>query len=181
MAGSGSLLASEDEFAEFVAGALPRLLRFGHVLTGNPAAAEDLVQTALGRSWRAWRLHRIDNPHAFVRKVMVNSYASWYRRHGLMREVVSATPAGGGITEDEACRIDDRDEMWRALASLPPRQRAVIVLRYYEDLSELEIAAVMGTSPGTVKSQSARALRRLAQVLAVTDPARNAFNGVAHD
>jgi RNA polymerase sigma-70 factor (sigma-E family) len=170
------LIAGEDEFAEFVAGALPRLLRFGHVLTGNPVAAEDLVQTALGRSLRAWRLHRIDDPHAFVRKVMVNSYASWYRRQGL-REIVTADPAGRMVTEDLSVRIDDRDVVWRALLILPPRQRAVIVLRYYEDLSELEIAAVMGTSTGTVKSQSARALRRLAEILAGTDPAEQGTTG----
>jgi RNA polymerase sigma-70 factor (sigma-E family) len=180
VAGSGSALAGEDEFAEFVAGALPGLLRFGHVLTGDPGAAEDLVQTALGRSWRAWRLHRIDNPYAFVRKVMVNSYASWHRRASI-REVVSASPAATMITADEAGRIDDRDEVWRALRSLPPRQRAVIVLRYYEDLSELEIAAVMGTSTGTVKSQCARALRRLADALTAADPARHAANGAGHD
>lgn len=93
-------LAGEDEFAEHVAAALLRLLRFGHVLTGNPQSAEDLVQTALGRSLRAWRLHhRIDDPHAFVRKVMVNSYATWYRRQGL-REIVTASPTGRAITED---------------------------------------------------------------------------------
>ncbi len=75
-------MRSESEFAEFVAGALPGLLRFDHALTGNAQEAEDLVQTALGRTLRAWRLRRIDDPRAFVRKVMVNSYASWYRRHG---------------------------------------------------------------------------------------------------
>jgi len=163
------VLASDEEFEEFVAGALPRLLRFAHVLTGNPAAAEDLVQTALGRSWRAWRLHRIDDPQAFVRKVMVNSYASWYRRHG-SRETAVADPPEKVIAEDQARRIDDRDAVWRALLTLPERQRAVIVLRYYEELSELEIASVMGTSPGTVKSQAARALRRLAVVLTATGP-----------
>jgi RNA polymerase sigma-70 factor (sigma-E family) len=171
------LLGSEDEFADFVAGALPSLLRFGHVLTGSRPAAEDLVQTALGRAWRAWRLRRIDNPHAFVRKVMVNSYASWFRRPGPMSEVVSASPAGTVIIEDGAHRVDDRDEVWRALATLPPRQRAVMVLRYYEDKSEREIADIMGTSAGTVKSQSARALRRLAEILADTDPARQAEQG----
>ena len=175
-----SPLAGEDEFAEFVAAALPRLLRFGYVLTGNPVTAEDLVQTALGRSLRAWRLRRIDDPHAFVRKVMVNSYASWYRRQG-SREIVIASPAGKTITEDVSARIDDRDAVWRALMSLPPRQRAVIVLRYYEDLSELEIAAVMGTSTGTVKSHSARALRRLAEILAVADPAERGITGARHD
>jgi RNA polymerase sigma-70 factor (sigma-E family) len=175
-----SPLASDDEFAEFAAGALPRLLRFGHVLTGNPVAAEDLVQTALGRTWRAWRLRRIEDPQAFVRKVMVNSYASWYRRRGT-REIVTASPADRTITDDGAQRIDDRDAVWRALQVLPPRQRAVIVLRYYEGLSELEIAAVMGTSAGTVKSQSARARRRLAQLLAVPGSAMQPSNGASRD
>ena len=172
--------ASEDEFAEFVAGALPRLLRFGHVLTGNPAAAEDLVQTALGRSLRAWRLHRIDDPHAFVRKVMVNSYASWYRRQGC-REIVTADLPGWERTDDMSVRLEDRDAVWRALLFLPPRQRAVVVLRYYEDLSELEIAAVMGTTVGTVKSQSSRALRRLAEILAGVEAADQGTTGARHD
>ncbi len=175
-----SPLTGEDEFAEFVAAALPRLLRFGHVLTGNPASAEDLVQTALGRSLRAWRLRRIDDPHAFVRKVMVNSYASWYRRQGI-REIVTASPGGAAVAIDAAALVDDRDAVWRALLTLPPRQRAVIVLRYYEDLSELEIAAVMGTSPGTVKSQSARALRRLAGILADAEPAEQRITGARYD
>src|SRR5260370_40363736 len=102
----------EDEFADFVLGALPRLLRFGHVLTGNPAAAEDLVQTALGRSLRAWRLHRIDDPHAFVRKAMVNSYASWYRRQG-SRETVTADPPSRDSSDDIPARRDARDAGWR--------------------------------------------------------------------
>jgi RNA polymerase sigma-70 factor (sigma-E family) len=167
-------MADEEEFAEFVAVALPGLLRFGHVLTGNAAAAEDLVQTALGRSLRAWRLRRIEDPRAFVRKVMVNSYASWHRRHG-GREWAVADPAGGSVTAaDHARRVDDRDAMWRALQELPPRQRAVIVLRYYEDLTEAEIAAVMGVTTGTVKSQAARALRRLGDVLEPTGEVRRA-------
>lgn len=164
-------MASEDEFAEFVAAALPGLLRFGHVLTGDAEAAEDLVQTALARSLRAWRLRRIDDPRAFVRKVMVNSYASWYRRRR-GREWAVAEPAHGSVTEDHASRVDDRDAVWRALQVLPPRQRAVIVLRYYEDLTETEIAVVMGTSAGTVKSQAARGLRRLADVLAPIEAVR---------
>jgi RNA polymerase sigma-70 factor (sigma-E family) len=172
--------SGEDEFADFVAAALPRLLRFGYVLAGNPVAAEDLVQTALGRSWRAWRLHRIDDPHAFVRKVMVNSYASWYRRHG-SREIVTAEPPSRAACEEESAQLDDRDAVWRALQVLPPRQRAVVVLRYYEDLSELEIAAVMGTSTGTVKSQSARALRRLAEILAAAYATERGTTGARRD
>src|ERR1051326_826505 len=99
-----------DEFAEFVTAALPGLLRFGHVLTGDASAAEDLVQTALGRSYRAWQLRRIDDPRAFVRKVMVNSYASWRRRHG-GREWAVAEPACHGAAEDYARQVDDRDAM----------------------------------------------------------------------
>jgi RNA polymerase sigma-70 factor (sigma-E family) len=140
------------------------------VLTGDPDSAEDLVQTALGRSLGAWRLHRIDDPQAFVRKVMVNSYASIYRRR--RREIATAEVPEGATIADDTRGIDDRDTVWRALLALPPRQRAVIALRYYEDLSEREIAAVMATSIGTVKSQSARALRRLAGILGATEPDR---------
>jgi len=161
-------LVSEEEFTEFVSAALPRLLRFGHVLTGNPATAEDLVQTALTRSWRAWRLRSIDDPQAYVRKVMVNSYASWYRRKARL-ETATANPAQGVVINDQALRVDDRDAVWRALLTLPPKQRTVIVLRYYEELTEVEIAAVMGTTAGTVKSQAARALRHLAETLAKSD------------
>ena len=164
-------MVSDEEFAAFVSAALPRLLRFGHVLTGNPATAEDLVQTALGRAWRAWRLHSIEDPQAFVRKVMVNSYASWYRRKA-STETVTANPAEDMAVDDQAARVDDRDAMWRALLTLPPKQRAVIVLRYYEDLSESEIATVMGTTTGTVKSQAARALRRLAGAMTSADLAQ---------
>lgn len=164
-------MTSEDQFAEFVAGALPRLLRFGHALTGDAASAEDLVQTALARSLRAWRLRRIDDPQAFVQKVMVNSYATWYRSR-LRREVLISEPLNGPTQKNHAERIEDRDVVWRALSKLPPRQRAVIVLRYYEDLSEHDIAEVMGISAGTVKSQSARALRRLADVLAPAEVTR---------
>jgi RNA polymerase sigma-70 factor (sigma-E family) len=167
-------MADEDEFTEFVAAALPGLLRFGHVLTGNAAAAEDLVQTALGRSLRAWRLRRIEDPRAFVRKVMVNSCASWHRRHGGREWTVAEVAGRAVMIEDPACRVDDRDAVWRALQELPPRQRAVIVLRYYEDLTEAEIAAVMGVSAGTVKSQAARALRRLGSVLAPAEQVRRA-------
>jgi RNA polymerase sigma-70 factor (sigma-E family) len=163
-----SALGSEEEFNEFVVGALPRLLRFGHMLTGNPASAEDLVQTALARSWHAWRLRRIDDPHAFVRKIMVNSHTSWYHRLGA-RESAFADPPEESTNVDESGRVDDRDALRRALLTLPPRQRAVIVLRYYEDLSELEIAALMGTSPGTVKSQASRALKRLNAMLRSDD------------
>ncbi len=127
-----------EEFAQFVTAALPRLLRFGHVLTGNPAMAEDLVQTAPSWSWRAWRPRSIEDPQAFVRKVMVNSYASWYRRKA-RQETATANPAQNLVIDGHAARVDDRDAVWRALLTLPPKQRTVIVLRYYEELTELEM------------------------------------------
>lgn len=173
-------MGSEEEFTEFVVGALPRLLRFAHILTGSPANAEDLVQAALARSWNAWRLRRIDDPQAFVRKVMVNTYASW-RRGFRSAESAYADPPEPPTGVDEPAQIDDRDALRWALLTLPPRQRAVIVLRYYEDLSELEIAALMGTSQGTVKSQASRALRQLNAMLRSEDSARPSDNGAADD
>jgi len=167
--GAAERLASSEEFEEFVAGALPRLLRFAHLLTGSGAEAEDLVQTALARSWRAWRSGRIEDPQAFVRKVMINRHATWRRRGG--RETVVANVPDRATAVEETKRIENRDAMCRALLTLPPRQRTVIVLRYYEDLSELEIADLMGISPGTVKSQAARALRHLAATLTTAEPA----------
>jgi RNA polymerase sigma factor (sigma-70 family) len=98
-----------------------------------------------------------------------------------MRETITADLPDKASTDGEVRRIDDRDVVWRALLVLPPGQRAVIVLRYYEDLSELEIAAVMGTSPGTVKSQAARGLRRLADILAAPDTVPRATNGATCD
>ncbi|HEY2638553.1 MAG TPA: sigma-70 family RNA polymerase sigma factor [Streptosporangiaceae bacterium] len=92
-----------------------------------------------------------------------------------------ADPPNPDSADDLSAQLEDRDVVWRALRVLPPRQRAVVVLRYYEDLSELEIAAVMGTSTGTVKSQSARALRRLAVVLAAVEAADHGITGARRD
>jgi len=161
---------TDDDFAQFVAGSLSRLLRFGHVLTGDPDASADLVQEALARTLRAARRRQIDDPHAFVRKVMVNSYASAWRRNRNTAPATTLNLAEFPAGLDSLCVVDERDAVWRALRVLPPRQRAVTVLRYYDDMTEAEIAAVMGISPGTVKSQAARALRRL-EVLLTEQPA----------
>jgi RNA polymerase sigma-70 factor (sigma-E family) len=161
---------TDDDFAQFVAGSLSRLLRFGHVLTGDPDASADLVQEALARTLRAARRRPIDDPHAFVRKVMVNSYASAWRRSRNTAADATLDLAEFPGGPDSLCMVDERDAVWRALRVLPPRQRAVTVLRYYDDMTEAEIAAVMGISPGTVKSQSARALRRLQALLTEQPP-----------
>lgn len=152
-----------DSFGEFAAAALPGLLRFGHVLTGDPRKAEDLVQEALVRTLRRWRTVHHDSAVAYVRRVMVNTHINRWRRWE------SRVRLGGVpdcIADDPALRrSEDWDQLRRALSLLPARQRTVLVLRYFEDLPEAEIAQLMGCQPGTVKSQAARALAALRPLL----------------
>ena len=154
---------ARDSFGDFVAAALPGLLRFGHVLTGDPRKAEDLVQEALVRTLRRWRTVHHDSAVAYVRRVMVNTHVNRWRRWE------SRVRLGGvpdRIADDPALRrSEDWDQLRRALSLLPPRQRTVLVLRYFEDLPEAEIAQLMGCQPGTVKSQAARALAALRPLL----------------
>ncbi|MBB5872488.1 RNA polymerase sigma-70 factor (sigma-E family) [Allocatelliglobosispora scoriae] len=146
-------------FEEFVQLRSPRLLRVSYLLTRDWALAEDLLQTALARSWSAWR--RIEgDPEPYVRKVLVNTYATWWRRrwHG-ERPTDTLPDRASGSAEHDA--VDARDEVWQALGRLPRRQRAVLVLRYFEDLPEAEVAEILGVTVGTVKSQTHKALGRL--------------------
>jgi RNA polymerase sigma-70 factor (sigma-E family) len=151
-------MADRSGFDEFVATRSPALLRTAYLLTGDHGLAEDLLQTALAKCWFAWG--RIDGPpEPYVRRVLATTYATWWRRRwrgerpsGSLPDRVD--PAGTGP-------VEDRDALWRALGGLPRRQRAVVVLRYYEDLSEAETAAALGISTGTVKSQSTKALAAL--------------------
>jgi RNA polymerase sigma-70 factor (sigma-E family) len=149
------------DFEEFASAALPGLLRFGHVLTGDPLRAEELVQQALVSTWARWRRIEHEQPHAYVRRAMVNTHTSWWRRS----RHETPLPAGYDLAVPQTGALEERDRTLTALRQLPPRQRAVIVLRYYEDLSEAEIARVLGCSPGTVKSQASRALRTLHALL----------------
>jgi RNA polymerase sigma-70 factor (sigma-E family) len=144
-----------EAFDAFVRARLPELLRFGRVLTGSQEAAADLVQDALERTLLAWpRLHERDEPTAYVRRVMVNRNISVWRR--LRRETLT------GELPDRLIEDRQRDhDLWVALQSLPPRQRAVLALRYYEDLSEAEIARVLGCSTGTVKSQASKGVAKM--------------------
>ena len=142
-------------FDAFVRARLPDLLRFGRVLTGNNEAAADLVQDALERTIMHWsRVESRDDPEGYVRRVMVNRNISIWRR--LRRERITDTLPDDGYTD----RHRDR-ELWEALLTLPPRQRAVIALRYYEDKTEAEVAAILGCSVGTVKSQASKAIAKL--------------------
>lgn len=148
-------------FDEFVGARWAALLRTCYLLTHDRGTAEDLLQTALLKSWRAWS-RLAENPEPYVRRVIVNTYASGWRRRW-RGELPHATLPGESLPDRSGLDQDvaDRDLLWRALAELPRRQRAVVVLRYFEDLSEAEVAQLLGVSTGTVKSQASKALAHL--------------------
>ena len=161
--------AGDADFAEFVDGSLPALLRFGYVLTGSAQEAEDLVQDALAKSLRRWRRVRADNPVAYTRRVMVNTHLARWRRWGArvrLGGVPEAAADDGGLARGE-----DWDALRRALAVLPSRQRAVVVLRYLEDLPDAAIAVLLGCSTGTVRSHASRGLAALRPLLTGQDNA----------
>lgn len=156
--GAAAMSESAD-FAEFVRVSLPGLLRYGHALTGNPHDAGDLVQTVLEKMGSRWSsvVAKTGDPLAYIRRSMANAHVSRWRR--TRRESLVADVPQAGFT---APRYSFEDEpLWLALRNLPPRQRAVIVLRYYEGLSEVEIARTLGVTRGTVKSQSSKAMATL--------------------
>jgi RNA polymerase sigma-70 factor (sigma-E family) len=149
---------TSDGFAEFVTVRSPRLLRTAYLLTHDWAAAEDLLQTALVKAWSAWR--RLDgDPEPYVRRILVNTYSSWWQRRWRGEQATGEVPES--TLDDPHATVDERDRVWRALLRLPRRQRAVVVLRYFEDLPEVEIAELLGVSAGTVKSQAAKGLAKL--------------------
>ena len=151
-------MADRSGFDEFVATRSAALLRTAYLLTGDHGLAEDLLQTALAKCWFAWE--RIDGPpEPYVRRVLATTYATWWRRRWRGERPTGELPDRGDPAA--TAPVDDRDALWRALDTLPRRQRAVVVLRYYEDLSEAETAAALGISTGTVKSQAAKALAAL--------------------
>lgn len=152
--------SGDEAFQHFVAHRSAALLRTAFLLTGDRAAAEDLLQTALLKTYRHWRrLDNRDDPVAFVRKVMVTTNVSWLRRRQSTEQVVAVLPER--LAPDEHDTVSERDQVWQALRRLPPRMRAVIVLRFYEDLTEAATARLLGCSLGTVKSQTSRGLTRL--------------------
>lgn len=145
-------------FDDLVAARSSGLLRTAYLLTHDHALAEDLLQTALTKAWFAWS--RIDgNPEASVRRILVTTYASWWRRRWNGERPSDQLPDRGrdGFEDDAATGSD----LWAALGRLPRRQRAVIVLRYFEDLTEAETARILGCSVGTVKSQASKAMGHL--------------------
>lgn len=148
-------------FEEYVTARWAALYRTAHLLTGDPAAAEDLLQSTLLKVMAHWaRVRRADAPDAYVRKMLLNELLGERRKSGrraAKQHLAAVPPPVADSATDAATRLD----LWQRVLALPPRQRAVLVLRYYEDLSEAEIAAVLDVSPGTVKSQASAALRSL--------------------
>ncbi|MFI7280104.1 SigE family RNA polymerase sigma factor [Micromonospora chersina] len=158
----------EEEFRDFVAARSGALLRTAYLLAGDWATAEDLLQTALTKTYLAWkRLGGIDALEPYARRVLVNTSTSWWRRRWHGERPTEVLPERAGVDEIE--QQLDRDALWRHLQALPARQRAVLVLRFYEDMSEAQTAALLEISPGTVKSQTSRALNTLRRRLGSED------------
>ena len=151
---------ARENFRSYVAARSPALLRTAYLLTGNRADAEDLLQTALAKAYLSWdRIRDREAVDGYVRRVMINTQTSWWRRRKVDEYATDELPERPG--RDATADLDLHDALWTALSALPKRQRAMVVLRYYEDLSEAETAQVMGVSVGTVKSTTSRALAKL--------------------
>lgn len=136
------------------------LLRFAYLLTGDGYLAEDLTQEALVRAHRRWSAIERDNPEPYLRKTIVRQYLSWRRRRSSTETVIADFPDRPDPSTP-ADRVVERDEMWSMLLTLPRAQRAVLVLRYYEDLTDADIADVLGCSESTVRVHAFKALKRL--------------------
>ena len=150
----------DAEFTAFVRARSANLLRLAVLLTGDRADGEDLLQTALAKAYRSWwRLRDPRRAEAYVRRTLVTSVISW-RRRGAARESATDRVPERPVA-DQSAQVIDREVMRQALRSLSPGQRAVLVLRFFEDLSEWQTAELLGCSVGTVKSQTARGLTKL--------------------
>lgn len=157
--------ADAPTFEEYAASAWPSLYRYAYLLAGKHADAEDLAQQTLLKAYRSWsRVERSDSPAAYLRQILTNTYLSQRRPKGRRLEVLTDAPPESAHVP--AGGPEERWALWPHVTSLPPRQRAVIVLRYYEDLSEAEIAEVLGCSRGNVKSTAHHALKSLRAALA---------------
>ena len=153
--------ARDEEFSRYVTERSTVWLRVAFLLTGNRADAEDLLQTALAKTYLSW--NRIQDKGAldgYVRRVLVNTQTSWWRKRRVEEYATDQLP-DQPFHDPAPGEFELRATVWNALSELPRRQRAVVVLRYYEDLSEQETAAVMGVSIGTVKSTASRALAKM--------------------
>jgi RNA polymerase sigma-70 factor (sigma-E family) len=148
-------------FEEYVAMRGPALVRFARLLTGDPHHAEDLAQDALAKAYLRWnRLIATEPPDAYLRRMVINGSRSWWRRR-TNQETPTAAPRDRQAPGQMETETVERDEMWQRIARLPGRQRAVLVLRYYEDLDDVAIADILGCSAVTVRTHAMRALTTL--------------------
>lgn len=148
------------EFSEFAYSRWPGLVRLGYGLTGDRGLAEDLAQTALANAYASWsRVRKADDPDAYLRRILLNSYRSGFRKRRVTENLTAAVPETAA--EDPVGRNGDRAAVIAAVAALPPKQRAVVVLRFWLDLTDAQAAAALGCSVGNVKSQASRALAKL--------------------
>lgn len=164
----------EDDFRQFVEASWHPLVRTAYLLTGDHGRAEDLVQQTLVKVHRHWaKVSRDGSPKAYTRAALANESASWWRRKRLQEVFFGpGAPEGHGLPpgfdrdhRDAHGAVDSRDALARAVLELPPRMRSVVVLRYYEELTEAETAHALGMSVGSVKSQTSRGLGRLRSLL----------------
>lgn len=155
---------SDEEFDGFMRGRWPAMVRLGYALTGDTGHAEDLAQAAFARAYASWgRVRRAGDPDAYVRRIVINEHRNRFRKRRVAEELrgdLAGAPAGGQAGAPGA-EPGEQQALLDALGALGPRQRAVVVLRYWLDLSEAETAAALGCSVGTVKSQASRALATL--------------------
>jgi RNA polymerase sigma-70 factor (sigma-E family) len=153
---------SADDFDAWVAARSRPLLRFAYLMTGNQHAAEEALATALAKAFEKWStVRRMADRDAYVRRMIVNAHISWWRRFGRRESSVAEVRGAGRSGADHATTISEADAVWRLCAELPPRQRASVVLRFYEDLGYPEIAAVLACPEATVRSHIHRALSAL--------------------
>jgi RNA polymerase sigma-70 factor (sigma-E family) len=157
---------ADRAYGEFVGRAWDHHLRVARLLTGDAHRAEELLQDCLVKLYTRWhRMAWYQNPDAYLRSMLANGNVSWWRRRR-REQLVADSPE---LADPRAAPAEPYDELSRALLTLPRRQRAIVVLRHYADLSEKEVAAALDCSVGTVKSQNSRALVRLREILSASD------------
>jgi RNA polymerase sigma-70 factor (sigma-E family) len=160
-------MSNDEDFAEFVRARWGSLYRLAYLLAASPAGAEDLLQITLERAYVNWsRIGKMEYAEAYVRRMLANALVSSRRRAWHSEQPYEQLPETLGDSAEMP--VLDRHLIWPLVCALPARQRAVIVLRYYEDLAEAQIAEVLGCAPGTVKSQSSAAIGALRRALAAS-------------
>ena len=162
------------EFREFMHGRWAAMVRLAYALTGDQGHAEDVAQAAFARAYASWpRVRRTGNPEAYVRRIVVNENRNRFRKRRVAERLTDTPPepgtGTGSGTADATSQYDERSALMAALRRLGPRQRAVVVLRYWLGLTEAEAAAELNCSVGTVKSQASRALATLRQSAELVD------------